>query len=293
MTNIRSSRNRAEVRNIINKSRDESLVSLKAKTYNYILADDEFLVAFLRTKKYSIDQATKSYENFAIFCYQNPEIFNYSKEKYARLCEIFRSGFVYLLPERDAQGRRILHINYCKLDPAKFNGDDIISVVCLLPLLIVAEEETQIAGVIVIFNYDNITSKHIGRVTPKQIMSLSKFASNASPGRYGHIYFVNLPGYAQFLIPLIKMGMNEKIKSRVTLARDYEEIKHSFDSKLLPKEYGGNQLDSIVAEELANFFETHFSRLKGIYEFEIDESKIKRNESNHEVLESFRKLEID
>lgn len=262
-------------------------------TNNHYSTDDLFLLQFLRTKKYFMDQAFQVLENHLIFRQTHSSWFDMTDARVDKMKDFFRSGYVYPLMKRDADGRRIVLINQMRHDYDKFTGDDAIHLVFTVCFTLMQEEETQISGISLIINYEEVSIKYLSVYSVTDVVELVKFLRNSCPGRTKAFYLINLPTFAFFLINAAKAAMTEKLRSRLMIVKSWDDIASFVDKSLLPKELGGEQHSEI--EMMASFmkiFDTNLTLLKETNEFEIDLNKLS-NSGSQEGTGSFRKLEID
>lgn len=95
-------------------------------TSGFSLADDVFLLQFLRTKKYSMDSAFKSFENYNLAQKKYSKWFDIAEKDFERMMELYRTGYIYPLHERDDVGRKIIFIQIKRLEPGYFTSADAI-----------------------------------------------------------------------------------------------------------------------------------------------------------------------
>jgi hypothetical protein len=90
------------------------------------LADDVFLLQFLRTKKYTMDKVFKTFENCILAQKKYAKWFDWKEPDFEKMMELYRTGYIYPLAERDEEGRKIIFIQLRKLDPDYFTSADAI-----------------------------------------------------------------------------------------------------------------------------------------------------------------------
>lgn len=280
------------------------------------MIDDDYLLQFLRTKKYSNAAAFKLLENHLTAKVFYPKWFNYDDNDVLKMRELYSTGYIYPLLERDEEGRRIVLVQVRKMDPAKYNSGDIIRLAALVSTTIMEEYETQVAGFISIIDYAGISMKHIGVFSITDVKDYMDCIKNASVGRFKAFYsgifmikihlfitkfietfflfLVNLPQYAHFLMDIAKKTANEKLRSRLFNPKDLDELKTLINPAILPKEYGGTIPEAVMMEEFSKLVVLNDENLKRILDIDIDLTKIPQHQTTEkEVVGSFRKLEID
>lgn len=152
------------------------------------MIDDDFLLQFLRTKKYSNAAAFKLLENYLTAKFRYPKWFIYDDNDVVKMRELYSTGYIYPLMERDEEGRRIILVQVRKMDPAKYNSGDIIRLSALVSATVMEEHETQVAGFIAIIDYAEVTMKHIGVFSITDVKDYMDCLKNASVGRFKAFY---------------------------------------------------------------------------------------------------------
>lgn len=154
------------------------------------------------------------------------------------------------------------------------------------------EEETQICGVATIIDHEGITMKQTSLFSVSDIVDFVNCLKTAV-GRYKQVYLVNLPSFAVFLMDVAKTALNDKLKKRMLLVKDMDDLANYIDPKLLPKEYGGVLTQTEHMENFTNYFKTVRPSLESIKNRDIDWNKVPDMKQKVDVVGSFRRLEID
>jgi hypothetical protein len=84
-------------------------------------SDDNFLVRYLRVKKYTNSEAFKMFEKFLVVRQVYPQWYDGLSYEDKDIKGIFDSGYVTPLAQRDASGGRVILIQAKNLDPKKFD----------------------------------------------------------------------------------------------------------------------------------------------------------------------------
>lgn len=264
-----------------------------------LVLDDVHLLQFLRAKKYNMNDTMQTFERYYLARKRYPQFFPESSPNFDRALKIFKTGYCYPLSERDSEGCRIVLIQTKRLNLDEYTIFDGIRLSIFIMAVLIEEEETQVAGVKVIYDHQDITSKNL--LLPKDMMDFIDMVKTITAGRQKGSYIVNLPSIAHFLLDLARNALTEKLKSRLFLFHNWDELKQSkdIDQKLLPKELGGEKPEAEMLKEFEEIIEEKFDILvetaKGS---EIDWSKVpidklKSGQNDEQVIGSFRKLEID
>ncbi|GFT78173.1 alpha-tocopherol transfer protein-like [Nephila pilipes] len=137
-----------------------------------VLTDDEFLLLFLRARKYNIENSLSLLRNFFHTIAAHPEIFNMLDQE--KIYKLAGSGFISTLPFRSNDGCFII---ICKIgiwDPDEINEQVLFSLAMMLFLCAVNCPATQITGVRVIFDAEGYSFKQVRRFVPRYIPLVSK-----------------------------------------------------------------------------------------------------------------------
>lgn len=229
--------------------------------------------------------ARRKYQRYV--AYQIPEL-----EKMMRL---YDDGYCYALAERDAEGQRIVFLQTRKMDPDLYTVYDSIHLLCFVGMVLLEEEETQIAGISVIIDHSEAKMKHF--MSPVDMRDFMDFFINCNVSRQKEIYIINLPSIAHFLLEIFKMALKEKLRKRIFLPNDMKDLKNYVNPALIPKDHGGTGPSE--TEMMAKFrvlVKEKSELLKKIYETEILWDKVPSESiqlKDDEIVGSFRKLEID
>jgi hypothetical protein len=156
-----------------------------------------------------------------------------------RMQQLIHSGFSCVLPERDAEGRRITLCRFEKLDASYFNYVDLIRLATMVLDMIQVEEETQVAGFIFIIDASHTTFRHLMMSPISEMIYLVKSFFHALPIRFQGCFVINMPWFAVKLADIAKKLMSKKLNQRIHFVNSMEEFHAKIDAKLMPEEYGG------------------------------------------------------
>ena len=111
------------------------------------------------------------------------------------------------------------------------------------------------------------------------------------------VYFVNLPSFARVFLDTVLSVAKEKLKQRIFVVKNIEDLKNYIDPDLLPKEYGGTNNFEDVVEDFSELHKKYGKYIKSFCDVKIDWSKVSEdevwNDSEDKNIGSFRRLELD
>lgn len=245
-----------------------------------------------------MNDAMQTFERFYLARRKYPQFFPEKTPNFERVMDFFKTGYCYPLPGRDSEGCRIVLVQTKRLNTEKHTVFDGIRLSIFVLAVLMEEEETQIAGVKMVYDQKDITTKHL--MLPKDMMDFVDMVKTITAGRQKGSYVVNLPSMAHFLLELVRNALTEKLKNRLFLYHNWEELKQSkqIDINMLPKELGGvrteaeilNDFEQKVSEKWDIIFET--AQKADLDWTKVPTEKFKLNQQE-ETIGSFRKLEID
>jgi hypothetical protein len=256
------------------------------------VTDDNFLLMFLRTRKYSFDVTAKSFENHFLLRKKHPEWFDVNPSSIEVLKSLVRCGYIYLLKDRDSLGQAVFLLNGAKFDTAKYNGDISFHVTYSTPLVGIEDEVTQLTGFTYILNYTNATMSLFSLYSIPDIIDWIKSAGSM-PGRFKKFIIIGLPPFTNALFNVVKMAMSEKQRDRLFILNNYDELCQHVDPSILPDTVGGKQSEEKIIESFIQAIDDNIEKLKSSNDFKIDETKAVLQNDVDVTVGSFRKLDID
>lgn len=179
--------------------------------------DDQFLLAFLRGCKFSLERAKEKYDLFYTLRTAIPEMFTNRDPANPRIIEILRQGIYLPLPNTlTPGGPRIMIMRTCNFDPNKFKIDEIMKVSFMFGEILLREDDNfVIAGQAGVLDLAHATMSHFVQMTPSWSKKLNMLSQDASPLRIKGYNIINTPSGFETVFNLFKSFMKEKNKNRV------------------------------------------------------------------------------
>lgn len=123
---------------------------------------------------------------------------------------------VNILTNRDQKGRRVMIVNAGAIwDPSAVSSDQMFRMFYVIHLLAQLEPESQINGVVVIMDYENMSLKQVKAMTPASTKRLITFIQDAMPLRMKEIHMIKQPFIFNMVWSVVKPFLQEKLKNRV------------------------------------------------------------------------------
>jgi hypothetical protein len=242
-----------------------------------------------------MDKAYESIEKATLFIKHHKNWSDWRGKNLQRAMDLYDSGHIVVLKERDFEGRRIV---LCRntIDMTRFNADDIFRLHVLVFTSLHNEEATQIAGAIFIDDFsEGITMNYLSMFPLKHVFEFA-VQLKSTPVRLQHILVVGLPSFASNFLNMVKLGFTETMNKRLQALSHFSEVSNYVDFSLLPQENGGKvpQAEMLAefkpwmlhcAEKMSNFFDN--------LEVDFNKAEAYKDQYQQEQIGSFRKLEID
>ncbi|XP_065367111.1 alpha-tocopherol transfer protein-like [Calliphora vicina] len=215
--------------------------------------DDQFLLAFLRGCKYSLEKAKSKIDKYYMLRSKFPELFALRDLDDDKIKEIIRIGFGVVLPTPlNETGPRIMLVRNGIYDPNKYDFLDIMRVAQAYNEIIMWEDDVAIInGFVHISDLKGWTKQHFFKVTPSMMKKVMVYSEDAMPLRPKASHVINAPSVFESVFNVFKHLMTEKQVNRMTIyGSNIEKMYEKIPLKYLPKEYGGENgsIPELIAE---------------------------------------------
>ncbi|KAK0181119.1 hypothetical protein PV327_003430 [Microctonus hyperodae] len=259
--------------------------------------DPVFLLRFLRTKKFSVPMAQEMLERYLTIRQLYPDWFQTLDINDADMEAIIDSGYLVPLPERDEHGRQVIMSCAGRFDPYKYTSTQMARAHSIVVEALLDDEENQVRGYTHVNDESGLTMGHVSAWSLTDIRNMLRCIQNSTPMRHKETHFINIPNCATKILDFALSLLSEKLRSRILVHKNLEELKAAIDPKILPKEYGGV---IPLADMIAAFKKKLYSKRDELMELDdmyIEISPKDTCSSSSEGLcgisGSFRKLEVD
>ncbi|KAK7788490.1 hypothetical protein R5R35_011932 [Gryllus longicercus] len=202
--------------------------------------DDEFLIRFLRPTKFYPESAYSLMQRVADFKDKNDWLLGGLRPETEKVV-LTEHNVVNVMAGRDQKGRRVLFVNVGGTwDTKSVTSDQIFRLFYLIHQGAMQEPETQVAGVVVVMDFLDLSMKQVTAFTPAFSMRLLTFIQDAMPLRLKEVHIVNQPFLFNMVFAMFKPFIREKLKSRMFFhGKKMESLHKHLDPAFLPKEYNG------------------------------------------------------
>ncbi|XP_030380155.1 alpha-tocopherol transfer protein-like [Scaptodrosophila lebanonensis] len=263
--------------------------------------DDQFLIAFLRGCKFSLERAKSKLDKYYTLRTKYPEYFNITDVDDPKFREIHRLGAIVYLPKPlNDNGPRLAIMRSGLYSVDKYHIMDVMRVAQAMQEIAMMEDDYAIIkGVIFIMDMKGATPGHLFQMTPGMAKKMTVFSEEAVPLRPKAQHFIHtIPGFEQ-IFNMFKPMLSKKLQGRLYVhGNKMELLTEQIPLKYLPKEYGGENgsVEEIVAE-WEKKFDQYSDFFKENANYGTDERLRPGNPIDFDGLfgteGSFRKLDVD
>ncbi|KAH6935412.1 hypothetical protein HPB50_005572 [Hyalomma asiaticum] len=241
--------------------------------------DDRFLVKFLRARKYREEAAFKNIQKYFRVKQTSGDFFKNLSPSTVPLSAVLPDHRLMMLSKKkDPEGRRVAVIKIGKHDFSSYpnfleahrrgawtHGLGRHLAIAVLPpfqrgswntgvcsitdlvrsALVMAEwalldEETQVRGVVCVFDLKNLHIMHMAHFTPALVRKAAYIMQDCYPARIKAIYVVNNPPAYEMIFAAVRPFLKSKLLQRIYfVGRDLRKLHGVLPADVIPVEYGG------------------------------------------------------
>lgn len=204
--------------------------------------DDQWILAFLRGCKYSLERAKQKFDLYYTLRTSAPDLFQYKYNEH-KFFEILELGSMLMLPKlQGVASPAVIIIRPGSYDPNKYHTSEIAAVNNVLQEIAFYENDTLvIAGGRAIIDLEGVNTSHFMQMTPSVVKKMTVMSQDAAPLRMKGAHYINTPAGFETVYNIFKAFLNEKNRNRLYVHnKNYDEMYQYISKDILPAEYGGN-----------------------------------------------------
>jgi len=228
----------AEFRERINLLGEE----LEGLADSNLLKEKSFLVRFLRGSNWDVDIGAgliagshRMIQDYYPYMSAGPP---------SALEHVWRRDLIFSPEMRDDEGRRVVVLRLGQWPPQEVPLFDFFTGVFTLFELVVQEERTQVAGVVMVLDCKGFGLSHVRNFNMNMVMCINSFLCGAFPLWFRRIHIVNNPMlfsvFGKLVGPLLSSRVRENI---VYHSSELSSLHSEVHPSLLPTSLGGSQED--------------------------------------------------
>ncbi|XP_077292354.1 retinol-binding protein pinta-like [Arctopsyche grandis] len=266
-----------------------------------VRTDDQWLIAFLRGCKYSLERTKGKLDMFYTLRKAAPEICQVKDLMDPKIQELLNIG--EMLPLKNSSnynGPRAILVRPGLCDPNKFSMIDVMQINYMLYcILLMEDDQAVVAGHLHIVDLTNVGMSHFTQMTPSIAKKVVMSGQDAMPFRLKGSHNINAPKGMETILNFFKNFMNEKNQNRMFLHSGNVEAVYKYVPKeIFPAEYGG---DAGPIDDLRDYWKNKFEDYSDWFleeaKYKSDENKRpgkpKTSETLFGIEGSFRQLNLD
>lgn len=258
--------------------------------------DNSFLLRFLRSRKYRIEEAQEQLRAYLKMRAAHPRWFSKLDVRDPVLAALIDGGYYFALPERDREGRRVFFNKTAALDTSVHTNSDQMRTMALCFESMLEDEENQVRGFTYILDEKDVGFSYISMWSISEVTKAIQCCEKTIPMRHKEVHFLNLSTTFSAIFEFVKTLISDKMTGRIQVHANLEALHEIVDPKILPKEYGGvvpmATMISLYREEAEAVRESVVS-LDAMSVGKPPSSNNRLQRTIGKVQRSFKKLEID
>jgi len=201
--------------------------------------DNNFLLRFLRMKKFESAETIKVLDKYLKMRSQNPGWFANLDINEPKLNQLISDGYCFVLPERDSKGRKVVYSRASTMDANLFTAADVMRAHLLTFEALLEDEDVQVNGVTYVFDERDVNWSHISVWTPSEVSKAFSCCERALPLRHREIHFVHLPWTMSLVFQFAKSLLSHKLRERLRTHSNFDKLAEHVPASILPAEVGG------------------------------------------------------
>uniref|UniRef100_A0A2H1WHQ3 SFRICE_008001 n=1 Tax=Spodoptera frugiperda TaxID=7108 RepID=A0A2H1WHQ3_SPOFR len=219
--------------------------------------DDQRIMTFLRGCKFSLEKTKRKLDMYFTMRAAVPEFFNDRDVNRPELQEILNIVQMPPLPGLTPEGRRVIVMRGIDKDIQTPNVADAFKLALMLGDVRLAEEKEGVAGDVYVLDASVATPTHFAKFTPtlvkKFLVCVQECVTTlrakplaelvlheAYPVKLKEVHVINVSPLVDKIVNFVKPFIKDKIKERIFLHTDTNDLYKYVPKEMLPQEYGGN-----------------------------------------------------
>ncbi|GBP00817.1 Alpha-tocopherol transfer protein-like [Eumeta japonica] len=177
------------------------------------------------------------------------------------------------LPGLTPKGWRVTLMRGLDKDVATPNVADAFKLAFMLGDLRLAEEKEGVGGDVYILDASVETPAHFAKFTPTLVKKFLVCVQEAYPVKLKEVHVINVSPLVDKIVQFVKPFLKEKIRDRIFLHSDINDLYNYVPKDLLPAEYGGN------AGPIMDLHKAWVKKLEENKDWFAEQENIKANEA--------------
>ncbi|XP_045166171.2 retinaldehyde-binding protein 1-like [Mercenaria mercenaria] len=269
--------------------------------------DFQFLLRFIRVRKYSQLGARETLENYWTNRTKIMEWFKNVDPADDKIKKVLRTGMIYCPKGYDKHGRRVIFSSMEGFDfslmKSKEGQDLLYKTCCLVCDWLACDENAQVNGVVFVSDFSGVSIDFLKLWSPEYEKKMLGYFQKSLPMRFKAFHMYKEPAFFDAMYTLLAPFMRQKFKDRMhlhgkSLVKIYEEVgMEIFPDEYLPDDYKGPSagpmkdiIEQMIEDMVKPDFREHITEISS-EKYKVDLKKRKPTDNPPEA--SFRKLNVD
>jgi hypothetical protein len=205
-----------------------------------IFIDDGRLRTFLRGCKFSLEKVKQKLDMYYTMRTAIPEFFADRDISRPELAEVLDIADIPPLPGLTPAGCRVVCLRAVERENMPDNVAHGMKVAMMIGDLRLKMEEVGVAGDVYVLDASAATPTHFAKFTPSLVKKFLVCVQEAFPVRLKEIHVINVSPLVDKIMTFVKPFLKEKIRDRIFLHSNLEDLYKYIPKEMLPSEYGGD-----------------------------------------------------
>lgn len=264
--------------------------------------DANFLLKFLRYRKFAVHQAGEAIERYLVARQKFSQWFQKLDPRDPAMQEILSDSPLTALG-KDENGRTVVLIRVSRYNPELNTSTTVVRYLMMMLEIMTEEEEFQIAGIRAWEDHTDMTMKFVGMFSLTDISSLMVMLTKTMPLRIREVHGIKLPKFAVTLTNFALSFTSSKLRERISCHATVLDAKKHLQESLWPKDYNGPVDVDALNQKMRKLLEEKRDFLLSLDEMEIDlehyshlwskDSGDSAGEIDSGMVGTFRQLNVD
>ncbi len=183
--------------------------------------DDQFLVAFLRGCKHSLERTKQKIDMYYTYRTHITEIVGNPDPLQDKVNEVIKLGVTLPLPNTAGPGSpKIIFVRLGSYDPSRVRIEDVTKVIAMINDILMNEDDNSVvSGQKCVVDLSNISMAHIVQIHPAYLKKAIMIWQDSSPIRQKGLHYINAPKIFEQMYALLNTMLSEKMRKRVSRNR--------------------------------------------------------------------------
>ncbi|KAG8188117.1 hypothetical protein JTE90_029045 [Oedothorax gibbosus] len=200
--------------------------------------DDNFLMSFLRSRKFNSKKAFRLLQNYWMFRKEHKSIYDSSNSESVK--KLILKNILGFLHFRDKAGAVVMIIKVGHWEPDKDVYEEMFRAITAILIHSIQFPASQIAGYRIIMDLRGLSWAQLKMCTPANILLMIHSTQYCFPARYRGFHILSENKFFNLAWTIAYPLLTSKVKKRIMLhGSDVKPLSEYIHPSILPDEYGG------------------------------------------------------